>query len=49
MVDLLEMPQGTGLVFEEVMNEDIDLISEFLQGLGYQIQFRDQQMLNILE
>ena len=49
MVDLLEMPQGTGLTFEEAMNEDIDLISEFLQGLQYQIQFRDQRMLNILE
>lgn len=45
----LEMAQGAGLTFEEAINEDIDLLSEFLQGLRYQIQFCDQRVLNILE
>ena len=31
------------------MTEDIDLIVEFAKGLKYQLQFRDQQMLNALE
>jgi hypothetical protein len=47
--DALEMAQGTGLTFEEAINEDINLLNEFLQGLRYQVQFRDQRMLNILE
>ncbi|KIJ94362.1 hypothetical protein K443DRAFT_110539, partial [Laccaria amethystina LaAM-08-1] len=45
----LEAAQGTGLTFEEAIKEDIDLLDEFLQGLYYQVQFRDQRMLNILE
>jgi hypothetical protein len=47
--DALEAAQGTGLTFEEAIKEDIDLLDEFLQGLHYQVQFRDQRMLNILE
>lgn len=38
-----------GLTFEEAINKDIDLISDFLAGLRYQVQFCDQMMLNTLE
>jgi hypothetical protein len=38
-----------GLTFEEAIDEDIDLIAEFLMGLRHQVQFRDQRMLNALE
>ncbi|KIJ91838.1 hypothetical protein K443DRAFT_467771 [Laccaria amethystina LaAM-08-1] len=38
----LEAAQGTGLTFEEAIKEDTDLLDEFLQGLRYQVQFRDQ-------
>jgi hypothetical protein len=38
----LEAAQGTGLTFEEAIKEDIDLLNKFLQGLRYQVQFRDQ-------
>ena len=31
------------------MNANVDLIAEFAQGLQYQVQFRDQRMLNTLE
>jgi hypothetical protein len=35
--------------FEETLTGDIDLISEFTDGLKYQAQFRDQRLLNALE
>ena len=38
-----------GKTFEEAFNDDIDLITEFLAGLKFQAQFRDQRMLNTLE
>ena len=38
-----------GRTFEEVMESDIDLILEFAKGLKYQVQFRDQRMLNTLK
>lgn len=38
-----------GRTFEEVMEGDIDLILKFAKGLKYQVQFRDQQMLNTLK
>jgi hypothetical protein len=41
--------RGKGSTFEEAMNANIDLIAEFAQGLRYQVQFRDQRMLNTLE
>ena len=41
--------RGEGSTFEEAVNANIDLIAEFVQGLRYQVQFRDQQMLNMLE
>lgn len=37
-----------GQTFEESINEEIDLITEFVQGLQYQVQFHDQRMLNTL-
>jgi hypothetical protein len=41
--------QGERSTFDEAMNANIDLIAEFGQGLRYQVQFRDQRMLNTLE
>ena len=41
--------QGEGSTFEEAMNANIDLIAKFVQGLRYQVQCRDQRMLNTLE
>lgn len=41
--------QHGGHTFEEALTEDIDLIVEFAKGLKYQLQFRDQRMLNALE
>jgi len=41
--------RGEGDTFEEAMNANVDLIAEFAQGLRYQVQFRDQRMLNALE
>jgi hypothetical protein len=38
-----------GMTFEEAINDDIEVITEFLAGLHFQIQFRDQRMLNTLE
>ena len=38
-----------GRTFEEVMEADINLITEFVKGLRYQVQFRDQQMLTALQ
>jgi hypothetical protein len=38
-----------GMTFEEAINDDIEVINEFLAGLRYQVQFRDQRMLNALE
>ena len=42
------MHQG-GHTFEKALTEDINLIVEFAKGLKYQLQFRDQWMLNALE
>jgi hypothetical protein len=38
-----------GLTFEETMGENISIIEEFTRGLTYQIQFRDERMLRVLE
>lgn len=38
-----------GETFEEAMMAEIDLISEFVNGLKHQVQFRDQRMLNTLQ
>ena len=38
-----------GRTFNEVLSDDIDLITEFLAGLKFQKQFRDQCFLNVLE
>jgi hypothetical protein len=37
------------LTFLEAMDENIDVIEEFVKGLKYQRQFRDQRMLESLE
>ncbi|KAJ7218618.1 hypothetical protein GGX14DRAFT_533331 [Mycena pura] len=48
--DLVDTQIGTNqLTFLEAMDENIDLIAEFLEGLKYQRQFRDQRMLQTLE
>jgi hypothetical protein len=38
-----------GMTTEEAFNNDIEVLSEFLSGLRFQVQFRDQRMLNTLE
>jgi hypothetical protein len=38
-----------GRTFQETLDEEIDLIVNFAQGLRYQAQFRDQRLLNALE
>lgn len=38
-----------GLTYEEAMNENITKIGDFLEGLRYQVQFRDRRMLQVLE
>lgn len=38
-----------GLTFEESMKENIKAIGDFLEGLKYQVQFRDHHMLQVLE
>ncbi len=38
-----------GHTFEEIMNDDINLIFKFAKGLQYQVQFRDQRMLSGLK
>jgi len=38
-----------GQTFEEAFDDNIDLVTEFLAGLKFQVQFRDQRMLNTLE
>ena len=38
-----------GKTFEEAMTAEINLISEFVNGLKHQLQFRDQRMLNTLQ
>jgi hypothetical protein len=40
---------GGGQTFQERLDEDIDLIINFAQGLRYQAQFRDQRLLSTLE
>ncbi|KAF7354458.1 SWIM-type domain-containing protein [Mycena venus] len=40
---------GNQVTFLEAMDENIDLITDFLNGLKYQRQFRDQRMLQTLE
>lgn len=44
---MVEMEEGR--TFNEALSEDIDLITEFLAGLKFQVQFRDQRFLNVLE
>ena len=38
-----------GQTFEEAFNDNIDLVTEFLAGLKFQVQFHDQRMLNTFE
>jgi hypothetical protein len=38
-----------GKTFSEALSDDIDLITEFLAGVKFQMQFRDQRFLNMLE
>lgn len=38
-----------GLTFDEAMEDKIKLITDFADGLRYQVQFRDQRMLKGLE
>lgn len=42
-------PEEDQLTFLEAMDENIDTILEFAQGLKFQRQFRDQRMLRALE
>jgi len=39
----------SGMTFEEAINDDIEVITEFLAGLRFQVQFRDERMLKALE
>jgi len=45
----IETHQHDGRTFEEAMSSNLNLISNFVTGLRYQVQFRDQRMLNVLE
>lgn len=45
---MLQMAEE-GPTFSEALSNDIDLITEFLAGLKFQKQFRDQRFLNLLE
>jgi hypothetical protein len=45
MVPMIE----DGRTFKEAFNDNIDLITEFLAGLKFQVDFHDQRMLNTLE
>ncbi|KAF7366599.1 SWIM-type domain-containing protein [Mycena sanguinolenta] len=48
--DLIDTQFGADqLTFLEAMDEKIEIVSEFLKGLKYQRQFRDQRMLQTLE
>ena len=49
--ELVDTQQGDreGKTFEEAMNDNIDTIIQFANGLRYQIQFRDERMLQALE
>lgn len=47
--DMGEVERLGGMTFEEAMNDNIEVITEFLNGLHFQVQFRDQRMLNALE
>ncbi|KAG6855320.1 hypothetical protein H0H87_005043, partial [Tephrocybe sp. NHM501043] len=38
-----------GLTFEEAMEEHINTISDFVNGLEFQMQFHDQQLLQALK
>ncbi|KAF5324409.1 hypothetical protein D9619_011185 [Psilocybe cf. subviscida] len=38
-----------GRTFTKALTDDIDLITEFLAGLKFQLEFRDQRFLNVLE
>jgi hypothetical protein len=39
------MTEDHGQTFEEAFDDNIDLITEFLVGLKFQVQFHDQRML----
>jgi hypothetical protein len=48
-LDLQRSREQSGFMFEEAMNAKIDTITEFAQGLRYQIQVRDEHMLRALQ
>ncbi|TFK70349.1 hypothetical protein BDN72DRAFT_870317 [Pluteus cervinus] len=47
--DDVEVPNEDGRTSEEVLQANINFVTDFLGGLHYQAQFRDQRMLNALE
>ncbi|KAF8524135.1 hypothetical protein BU17DRAFT_43226 [Hysterangium stoloniferum] len=49
--DLVDTQWGgrEGETFEETMNNHINTILQFVEGLRYQVQFRDEQMLQAVE
>jgi hypothetical protein len=49
MVDLVQPGSGSRATFRERLNERIQLLREFADGLEYQRQFTDHQMLETLE
>jgi hypothetical protein len=49
MVDTQPGGGSNGLTFEEAMAEHISIIKDFTKGLTYQIQFRDDRMLQALQ
>jgi len=48
-IEELSKHEEKGAHFEEAINANVGLIVEFAQALRYQVQFRDQRMLNALE
>jgi hypothetical protein len=38
-----------GTTFEEAMREKLNLLTDFVKGLEYQVQFRDHRMLDAVE
>ena len=43
-----EMEMTATVTFEEAMSENIETIADFLDGLRYQVEFRDNRMLHVL-
>lgn len=47
--NFVETNECDGLTFEEAMEGEIKMITEFAKGLQYQVQFRDRRMLDLLQ